>query len=481
MWEIKQGHVLDVLKTLPDDSVHCVVTSPPYWGLRSYKTEPQVWDGDPACGHEWGNEQVHRASGGLNSTTIGSGKGQSTSSGSLFVASHGCWCQRCGAWRGELGMEPTPELYVRHLVEAFREIKRVLRTDGTCWLNMGDSYVGGKGASGQASPDYQQRRLEAGVSLNQAHQHLGLRTRPTDDRAMLRATGLKPKDLVGVPWETAFALRADGWYLRSDVIWAKPNPMPESVTDRPTKAHEYVFLLAKSAHYFFDQEAVREVAAYDGRKDTRMKGSEKYAEGFVPTQSAHTVHTRGHERWPHHTLTGQPARNLRTVWTIPTQPFKGAHFATFPQKIVEPCIKAGTSEKGCCTKCSAPWKRQIKLVGGRTTGHDTRNAAKAIEQGIFNAGHATHPVRDDEIARHETIGWQPTCHCNAAIQPCLLLDPFCGSGTTAVVALKLGRRFLGIELNPDYIQLATQRITKHCQNAQRGDNPCPTSTQSDAS
>ncbi len=482
MWEIKQGHVLEVLKQMPDESVHCVVTSPPYWGLRSYKTEPQVWGDEAGHAHEW-NNQTRIASGqsyGANaSSTLTTGttqvrreEVQKEIGQRIPVQTAIC---ACGAWRGELGLEPTPELYVQHLVEVYREVKRVLRKDGTCWLNLGDSYVGGKGASGQASPDYQQHRLEAGVSLNQAHQHLGLRTRPTDDRAMLRATGLKPKDLVGVPWETAFALRADGWHLRSDVIWAKPNPMPESVTDRPTRSHEYVFLLTKSARYYYDTEAAKEPVTAPGRRSGNVRRKVAGQDGGARLNT----HLGSSVPW----MDTMGKRNRRSVWLITPRPFRGAHFAVFPEQLVEPCILAGTSAKGCCATCGAPWGRVVNrksLERYELPQNDPRYRPARYE-GKYDTlrGHAGTGMR---YSAAETIGWQPTCSCPAGDPvPCTVLDPFAGSGTTGVVALKLGCRFLGIELNPDYIQIATQRITKHCQNAQRGDNPCPTSTQSDAS
>jgi DNA modification methylase len=188
-----------------------------------------------------------------------------------------------------------------------------------------------------------------------------------------------------MPWAVAFALRSNGWYLRSDIIWSKPNPMPESVTDRPTKAHEYIFLMAKNDQYYYDADAIKELAAYDGRKDTMMKGSHKYANGFMPVQSTQSFHARGHERWQRNEA-GDYLRNKRTVWHIPTKPYNDAHFATFPTELVETCIKPGCP------------------VGG------------------------------------------------------IVLDPFMGSGTTGEVALKLNRRFIGFELNPEYVKLANKRI-----------------------
>jgi len=263
---------LDILKTLPNESINCCITSPPYWGLRDYGVE------------------------------------------------------------GQLGLESTPEEYVAKMVEVFREVRRVLRDDGTLWLNLGDSYAGQAKAGDKrfGNPEFNKNRPSRE------------RTK-TPGKAV--PPGLKPKDLVGIPWMVAFALRADGWYLRQDIIWHKPNPMPESVTDRCTKAHEYIFLLSKSKHYYYDHEAIKEPAAYDGRKDTLLKGSPKYEKGVVLGQVEHSMAAKGHERWKKNER-GEYVRNKRSVWTIPTKPFKEAHFAVFPPTLVEPMVKAGCPEKG---------------------------------------------------------------------------------------------------------------------------------------
>jgi len=263
--KIYNMNCLEGLKQLDDNSINCCVTSPPYWGLRDYGVE------------------------------------------------------------GQFGLESTPEEYVAKMVEVFREVKRVLRDDGTLWLNLGDSYSGN---CSQASNNGR-------AGFGNARERLVNR----------KGEGLKPKDLVGIPWMVAFALRADGWYLRQDIIWHKPNAMPESVTDRCTKAHEYIFLLAKSDRYYYDHEAIKEPAAYDGRKDTLLKGSPKYEKGVVPGQAEHSMAAKGHERWKKNER-GEYVRNKRSVWTIPTKPFKEAHFAVFPPALIEPCILAGCPAGG---------------------------------------------------------------------------------------------------------------------------------------
>lgn len=332
-WEILQGDVRETLRALETGSVQTCVTSPPYFGLRDYGVS------------------------------------------------------------GQIGLEPTPAEYVEQMVAVFREVRRVLRDDGTLWLNLGDSYTGSASTGGTGKEtDY-----------------TGKRSLPNK-----RAEGLKPKDLIGIPWRVAFALQADGWYLRQDVIWHKPNPMPESVRDRCTKSHEYLFLLSKSERYYWDAEAMQEPAvgglpgntthkhtsAYEAgddrartkaglvayaerqrsKRDSFKRGGSKRAE-VIPGQSVGT-HRPDRPESEYDVFT----RNRRSVWTVATRPYKGAHFATFPPALIEPCILAG-----------AP----------------------------FNG---------------------------------LVLDPFTGSGTTAAVALQHGRRFIGCELNPDYIKLAEARI-----------------------
>jgi len=361
--------VINQLRTLPDKSVQCCVTSPPYWGLRDYGMD------------------------------------------------------------GQIGLEKTPEEYTQKLVEVFREVKRVLRDDGTLWLNLGDSYASGKGTCYNPGGGEE--------SLGQERKAEGCHPLDRGNKSTLEESGLKPKDLVGIPWRVAFALQADGWYLRSDIIWSKPNPMPESVTDRPTKAHEYVFLMTKSARYYYDADAIKEPATtieerpfgcerargYNGKLNTDENAPAQFKHKNLqpdgqPPQTMHLkramkqdltgnpTYTGFNDRYaekmarngtniPGHSgilkADGTPfcdgiTRNARTVWTIPTQPTPEAHFATFPEALVEPCIKAG-SKQG-----------------------DT------------------------------------------------ILDPFGGSGTTAKVARDLKRDSIMIELNPAYIKIARGKL-----------------------
>ena len=253
---------------------------------------------------------------------------------------------------------------------------------------------------------------------------------------------LKPKDLIGVPWRVAFALQADGWYLRQDIIWAKPNPMPESVTDRCTKSHEYMFLLSKSARYYYDNEAIKETGVkpagfvscasrvYQAENSDPKNGGFRGAGGLAGKVDDGT-------------------RNRRSVWTVATQPYKGAHFATYPPKLIEPCIKAGTSEEGCCSACGAPWVRVVE----RTAMVLDRSSRTHELERTRSSGTMVEPPTS------KTTGWQPSCQCvGARVVPCTVLDPFNGSGTTGDVALRLGRRYVGCELNHDYVELAKRRI-----------------------
>jgi len=381
MWEIKQGDAIEVLKTMPEQSVHCCVTSPPYFGLRDYGVE------------------------------------------------------------GQIGLERTPEEYVDKLVQVFREVRRVLRDDGTLWLNLGDSYNGSGGAGG----DYNPGGLKEGQPKYPGR----------------KVSGLKPKDLIGIPWMVAFALRADGWYLRQDIIWHKVNAMPESVKDRCTKAHEYIFLLSKSKQYYYDADSIREPLSEQRAKQAGKlvdpgndaKKRKKQIEHDKKRGSG--GHFDGH-KW----RMNQLGRNKRSVWTVPTQPFPEAHFAVYPPALITPCILAGTSPQACPT-CGAPWERVVERIAGASkecpktqAAHEARGGTGKPSGTVGKSGGG----RIDSISR--TIGWQPTCSCsdNDGSGRCVVLDPFAGSGTTLLVATQHYRKSIGIELNPEYIEIAKRRL-----------------------
>ncbi len=340
-----------------------------------------------------------------------------------------------------IGLEPTPDEYIANMVQVGREIWRVLRDDGTMWLNLGDSYA--SSGTRQTGRNDSGRRNVDGFTGSRGYDDAGGRSKVGS------TPGLKPKDLCGIPWRVALALQADGWYLRSDIIWHKPNPMPESCTDRPTKSHEYVFLLTKKPKYFYDADAVREKAEY-GRRDWGENGCIRYRAGSSGIRKTPPVSKEN------------PAagRNRRTVWTIATQPYSGAHFATFPEKLVEPMIRAGTSEHGVCPECGAAWKRVTKKTGEYTTQWGSNiNLEKqnSYPEGMKNTNQSRKPQM--MVGIHETTGFAPTCDCLCVRSiPATVLDPFCGSGTTGVVARRLGRHFVGLDLSPEYLQLARARL-----------------------
>jgi len=453
--KIISGDALTVLRQLPDESVHCVITSPPYWGLRKYegKEQDQVWGGSKDCEHDFCVSTPPRRERHESDVKNPESK-QATNLGANIELSDTAFCDRCAAWRGQLGLEPTPDLYVQHLVEVFREVKRVLRSDGALWLNMGDSYVADsyvREKGEQAFQSGEETRQQGWLAENRSES--GKRRK---NLSWTSDSGLKRKDLVGIPWRVAFALQADGWYLRSDIIWSKLNPMPESVQDRPTKSHEYVFLLAKSPQYFYDADAIREPsicadpesASYrkHGKSDSRSK--HLGIEGVKPAF--------GNQGFWKPSSSG---RNKRSVWTIPTQPYAGAHFAVFPEALVEPMVKAGTSEKGCCVKCGAPWEKIVKIdqIRHRKPWKDTKHPNGRNTEQL-----ASWAAQYGSTTKVTTpIGWEPTCNCNTDTKPCIVLDPFVGSGTTCLVAAKLNRDWIGIDVSEKYCAMARERLAPY--------------------
>ena len=434
---ILHGHVIEVLGTLPVESVHCIVTSPPYWGLRTYGTEPQVWGARPGCDHQWRTDTVPAGNGQVtHPMTAETLNGASATRSPRSSTS----CTACGAWKGELGLEPTPELYVDHLADVFDAVWRVLRSDGTLWLNLGDTYcTHPAGLTGM-------KRWKA--STLTVRDRTGAEQAGSIDK---RSPGLKEKDLVGIPWAVAFELRRRGWFLREDLIWSKRNPMPEPVRDRPTRSHEYVFLLAKSRRYFYDAEAVREPL-----RESSLRRLSHHLPNPADNPEYRSKHPKGDfRRFPMLANTDPTGRNLRSVWEIATQPYPGAHFATFPEALPEICIRAGTSQKGACASCGTPYAHVVRAEGGGI-GHDwhpIKSLAMGRGQGIAAPG-----IHDGTYRRVD-LGFRKVCSCETRrVVPCLVLDPFMGSGTVLAVARRLRRRSLGIDLNPQYGVLARERI-----------------------
>jgi len=602
MTTLYQGHVLDVLGEMPSGSVQMVMTSPPYWGLRDYGIEPVVWGGDRDHQHEWNLSLPLPTKLGRDGNTETHKNPSVAATHSHTAAGQSCGC---GAWKGSLGLEPTPELYLEHLVEIFREVRRVLRKDGTCWLNMGDSYFGD-------SPV----RKSSHEQFDPGQQTVLKRSAGGTRRSAASVNGLKAKDLSMMPARLALALQADGWWIRQDITLCKRAPMPESVQDRPISATEHLFLLSKSARYYYDAIAVRE-----GQRDLPSMSSPDFARATQPTifssaaireeltftlntdnvtpkagGSSLSLHSQDSVNFAmtfnadsfeigksvsgfviveqsegdyminleNGVLAGDPAvftaiavtlqnlqpdasparptiikvtttpsgaqlasliRNspftgtlaraeimrsggrtiaqkplttvitfqfkelrasftirgtlcsthnliapnhrsiasghaLRNWWVVSPEPFPDVHFAVFGSEYCEKPILAGTSAKGCCSECWAPWTRVLEkglsAHDGKTatrynTGRDTAGRLALLRQAARERG-------GEYINETRTTGWRPTCEHEAPVQPCVVLDPFCGAGTTGVVAKKLGRHFIGIDIKRAYLDMARARI-----------------------
>ena len=382
---------------LRDECVQCVATSPPYWGLRKY----------------------------------------------------------AGAQGAEpYGLEPTIQRYLETTVDILREVRRVLRPDGVVFWNIGDSYC---------SEAYSPRTRENRETLESRALRTDGRLDHTPHNWTIDANkiprngipdGLKPKDLCLIPERVAIAAQADGWWVRSIIIWAKPNPMPESCTDRPTDAYEHIIMLTKSERYFWDADAVREPQSAltlerFANGHSRKAGSK--AEGREGQPTDYTLNA---------ILPG--GRNMRNVWTFPTQPYKGAHFATFPEEIPRRCILAATSERGACVECGTPWKRVVKASGG-TIGKGQHEHDNDLERGNTYTPEMR-AASNDGTYKRETLSWKPTCKCfpGTETRPCLVLDPFGGSGTTARVAVELNRRAVSLDLAyHDHAEKRTRNVQRN--------------------
>ena len=367
-YKILQGDVRQTLAMIQDKTIQCVVTSPPYYGLRDYGVD------------------------------------------------------------GQIGLEQTPDEYVQQLVNVFREVRRVMKDDGTLWLNLGDSYAGSGGAGG----DYSTGGFKDGQPKWKSNLDV-------------KISGLKPKDLIGIPWRVAFALQADGWYLRQDIIWHKPNPMPESVKDRCTKAHEYIFLLTKSAQYYYDNVAIMEPVA-----ESSINRANYGWDTDHPSAGKDGVHTEQMGL----RFVNPAGRNKRSVWTVTTKSYTGAHFATFPMDLIEPCILAGTSEKGECPNCGKAWVRDVDRIPME------KEMSERTEYKLKNGMNTAVGGKMINPPQAITKDWMPQCKCNKNPIPSKVLDPFNGSGTTGFVAMRKDRDYIGCELNPSYIQLTKERFAE---------------------
>ena len=607
---------------LPDECVQMVCCSPPYWGLRKYSGEQElIWGGDKDCEHQWVSREwlMHNGRGDAQK----SGK-YSTQESIPDMPHSDNTCSLCGAWKGAYGLEPTPEMYIQHTIEIFEEVKRVLRSDGVCFVNIGDSYFASGGAhkpehanpglsksasrggvphdkqsgkrgkelpdlkagdsssenpcdecvkirllrnSGKSDypsqvsepsivesnhshkvsqPDHQGSLRSASQGDHNGGETSGLYSSPdsvdgqplvsqvstnpesseqlqgeclpkddwfsspdvlaslslvfqgcghrkacpffvqtfagvsqeslveagskvgialTDDALASHIQGkvsdspsypyyttlphLKAKDMCLIPQRLMIAFQDAGWWVRSDIIWSKPNPMPESVTDRPTNSHEYILLLTKSAKYYWDADAVRET--------NKPESIERYRYSLAGSYTPGSAYPNEKREEPQNWNLNPTGRNIRSVWEFPTQPYPEAHFAVFPEKLPELCIKAATPEVGCCSKCGNPWARVTELT------EEYKSILDKTERWSQTGDEAIRRQRKDHPSnvpvKNKTLGWQPTCKCKDADKvPSIALDPFAGAGTTLWVAKKLNRQAVGYEISEEYCQLTIERL-----------------------
>ena len=527
------GHVLNVLPKLPTESVSCIATSPPYWGLRDYGIEPVIWDGVEGCEHEWGNEKIVKAEGlagsGVGKIHIGNTYNPREEGLILkYNASQGQFCLKCNAWRGSLGLEPQFELYIKHLCDIFDEGKRVLRKDGTCWVNIGDTYFG----SGQDSGKYGEFSQEIGK------RKIGIAPRynlPTQNKA----NKISKKSLCDIPYRFSIEMINRGWIKRNTIIWHKPNCMPSSAPDRFTVDFEYLFFFTKNNKTLFwtnektlecvskqppgikgiegkdwewrscpacsnknyfnirTRDVIRkekdcpQFKASDKEKENienkicpRCKGLKKikysfwtghdywFEQQFDELQSNEYDINRLRKKPKYNNKTEQTAvvgratsnhieqgRNKRCVWIIPTQPFPEAHFAVYPEGLIEIPIKAGCPEF-ICKKCGRarvkilePSEEYKKLLGKCIYRYKKQgNAYKNI---LTGASESNKSVTPEYIFKDYT-----NCGCNAGWESGIVLDPFMGSGTTAKEALKQRKRFIGIDIKQEYIDMSYRKIAR---------------------
>ena len=486
------GHALEVLKEIPAESVDMVMTSPPYWGLRTYKTEPQIW-GDNHCEHQWTTEEFKQHSG---RGDCQSSKKYSEQEPVPDMILKRDFCLKCNAWRGELGLEPTIELYISHLIQIFDEVKRVLKKTGTCWVNIDDSYAANRSYQ---VPD--SKGCDVGNNM-----------------AMVTPKGISPKSLCLIPERFAIAMVEQGWILRNDIVWNKPNPMPESAKDRFTGSWEHLFFFTKNnqALYWTNSKTFKitgkhplgthgaenedwewiEHSACKGKGcnnkrcingkiksslweghdywfeqqfepqslDTHSRGTDpKETEKFIE-QSIRADGTIAHKDWLKYTnqwLYSPLGRNKRDVWEITTQPYPEAHFATFPEKLCEIPILAGCPG-AICKKCGKAREKIYEME--RPDDYDPSIIDSAYQDNCRKASGAKATSRPlskifkDSLGSKRIEGGYTECGCNAGFEPGVVLDPFAGSGATGAVAKKLGRKYIGIDLSPAYCKLHVKRL-----------------------
>tara|TARA_Y100000593_G_scaffold88127_1_gene169872 strand:+ start:141 stop:1487 length:1347 start_codon:yes stop_codon:yes gene_type:complete len=415
------GNCLEVLKTFPDESLDMCITSPPYWGLRDYGTEGQIWGGDPDCEHDFDKSKrtLHSGSWGEKDNALPHFKNATKLNWEVEDAI----CNKCGAWKGELGLEPTPEMFVDHLCDIFDEIKRCLKPHGSCWVNLGDSYV--------RNPSQQDQSGKTGIQ-NMKYQYNFKHKKNYDST-------YKAKSLVQIPSRFAIEMTNRGWILRNEIIWHKPSCLPASVTDRYTVDFEKMFFFTKNKHYYFKQQF--ESVVESTKKDKRPPVSVKYVRGKEGMEQ---------HRKPSNKPTSPNLRNKRTVWHVNTASFKGAHFAVYPPELLKSPIDASCPE-WVDKKTDKPRERVIekKSLERHELPIDNPNYRPARYDGKYTQG--------QRFAVYEDKGYEDG-RSDDEFVPGIVLDPFFGSGTTGEVAMKQGKDWVGIELNEDFEKISQKRL-----------------------
>jgi len=448
--KIIQGDSLRVLKQMPDESVNCMMTSPPYWALRDYGNAVEsIWDGDKSCEHKFQIEEKKNPmdrGGNLGSFTEKRPKDWVQMQGNTIKMG---FCQKCGAWKGQLGLEPTLDLYIKHLCDIFNEIKRVLRKDGTCWVNLGDTYA--STPSGLTNKKAEEWNKKGDGLFSRLYR------RNTNDMTSettwkpTKYEGLIEKSLSLIPFRFVIEMVNRGWIVRNTIIWHKPNCMPSSVKDRFTVDFEYLFFFVKNKKYYFETqyEPLAESSMKDKRKD----------KGLVLHKSGKAIMPENPSGMKGCSINSN-GRNKRAVWSICPQPFKEKHFATYPEELCETPIKAGCPEF-VCNKCGKAREKIIEREGLSSADYmrDKDKSNFKSEQGQKQNIRAPREVFERKIIEKGLTN----CNCNAGFSGGIVLDPFFGAGTTGLVALKQNKQFIGIELNPEYIKIAEERLKPYLQ------------------
>jgi len=445
--EVICGDCIDVMNQLPENSVHMVMFSPGYWGLRDYGMDSVVWGGDPDCDHDFEIRERKTTQGGDPGATAQVG---ATKAGVQRGVIEEGFCSKCGAWKGQLGLEPDYRMYIEHLVEVGRAIKRVLRPDGSWYLNLGDTYSGSGGSAGHTpeTKNLGRKTFEYGAF-------------PT--AAIARDIDIPAKCKMLMPHRVALALIDDGWICRNDIVWYKPNPMPSSVRDRLNTTYEFVFHLVQQEEYYYDLDAIREEP-----KATSPADPERYERKKAETGSFHDHSHDREQGWSqekkeeYEKMTHPRGKNPGDLWEITTQPFPDAHFAVYPEELCKRPIKSSCPPK-VCARCGSPYERVTETE--KIPDHPERGQSHITE---LTGERSNKTLRRDEGVKgyeqkyntiHRSKGWKKTCGCETdETKPGIVLDPMAGSGTTGLAAKKLGRDFVLIDINPDYVEMAEKRI-----------------------